>query len=62
MEKNNNANTQVFYLHVAYLNCTHKYSNRFFESRYSFETFTGVLFAKFFVMYLFTYSHKHEKT
>ena len=55
MQKNNIANMQVFYLHVVYSNCTHKYCNRFFESRYSLETFAGVQFPKFFVIYLFTY-------
>ena len=61
-QKNNIANTQVFYLHDVYLNCTHKYCNRFFESRYSFETFAGLLFRELFVIYIFTYWHKHEKT
>ena len=63
MQKSNIANTRVFYLHVVYLNCTHKYCNRFFKSRYSFETFAGgVLFPEFFVIYIFTYAHKQEKT
>ena len=61
MQKNNIANTQVFYLPDVYLNCTHKYYNRFFESRYSFETFADVLFPELFFRYNFTYSHKNEK-
>ena len=39
--------------------CTHKRCKRFFESHYSFEAFTRVLFPKF---HIFIYSHKHEKT
>ena len=54
MPKSNIAKSQVFYLHViVYLNCTHKYCNRFFESGYSFETSVGVLFPLLYI-FLFT--------
>ena len=52
-QKNKITNTQVFYLHVVYLKCTHKHWNRFFESRYSFETFTGVSFPEFLTIYFY---------
>ena len=51
---------QVFYLHVAYLKCTHKHCNRFFESHYYFGAFTHVLFSKY-LLCIFIYAHKHEK-
>ena len=61
MQKNNIANTQVFYLIVVYVNCTHKCCNIFFESCYSFKTFAVILYPEFVVLYIFIYSHKHEK-